>query len=123
MPGVLEKIKSAYILWHEYHSILPKTQRYSLGNRIDKLFIEVIEFLSYAAFLPPEKKLPYIEMASRKFDTLKILLMILWETKSLDNKKYIALSLPLNEVGKMLGGWKGQVASKENSPAQKAGEK
>lgn len=96
-------------MWHEYHAILPKTQRYSLGNKIDRLFVEVMELVSYAAFLPPEKKLIFIETASRKFDTLKILLMILWETKSLDNKKYIVLSIPLDEAGKMLGGWKGQV--------------
>ena len=48
-------------------------------------------------------------------DTLKILLMVLWETKSLDNKKYIALSNKIEETGKMLGGWRGQL-EKQNSP-------
>jgi hypothetical protein len=43
--------------------------------------------------------------------------MVLWETKSIDNKKYIALSLQLDEIGKMLGGWNGQL-SKQNSPAE-----
>jgi len=56
-------------------------------------------------------------------DTIKVLLEVLWETKSLDTKKYIALSEPLNEIGKMLGGWSGQLI-KQNSPSQnKAGEK
>ena len=126
---MLEKIKSAYKLWHEYHEKLPKTQKYSLGNKIDKLFIEIIEAASAAAFLSRGEKLPYIRIAIRKLDTLKILLMILWETRGLDDKKYIALSLPLNDTGKMLGGWNGQVAKyleenrdKENSPT-KAGEK
>jgi hypothetical protein len=45
---------------------------------------------------------------------LKIFLMILWETKSLDNKKYIALSEKLNEIGRNLGGWHGKLL-KENS--------
>lgn len=48
--------------------------------------------------------------------------MILWETKSLDDKKYIALSEQLHETGKMLGGWNGQL-TKQNSPAKPAGEK
>ncbi|MBI1755297.1 hypothetical protein HY250_01880 [Candidatus Azambacteria bacterium] len=47
--------------------------------------------------------------------------MVLWESKSLDNKKYIALSMKINEIGKMLGGWSGQL-TKQNSP-EKMGEK
>ncbi len=62
-----------------------------------------------------EEKLPYVRLAIRKVDTLKIFLMILWETKSLDNKKYIALSLKIDEIGRMLGGWNGQL-QKQNSP-------
>jgi hypothetical protein len=37
-----------------------------------------------------------VRLAIRKLDTLKVLLMLLWETKSLRDKKYIALSLPLD---------------------------
>ena len=48
--------------------------------------------------------------------------MVLWETKSLDNKKYAALSVKLDEVGKMLGGWSGQLQKAKKPPA-KAGEK
>jgi len=48
--------------------------------------------------------------------------MILWETKSLDNKKYIALSIKIEEIGRMLGGWNGQL-QKQNSPNKKSGEK
>ena len=103
---------------------MPKTQRYSLGNRIDKIFIELIEVTATASFLSKEEKLPYIRVAIRKLDLLKVLLLVTWETKSLDDKKYIALSLPLDEIGKMLGGWYGQTEkyiketlSKQNSPA------
>lgn len=77
--------------------------------------MEAIESISVASFLLREEKLPYVKVAIRKMDTSKILLMILWETKSLDNAKYIALSEPLDEIGKMLGGWLGQL-QKQNSP-------
>jgi hypothetical protein len=118
---VLEKIKSTYLLWDKYLQILPKVHRYSLGQKIDGLFIEIIEAIAIATFLQREEKIPYVRIAIRKLDTIKILLMILWETRSLDDKKYIALSAPLDEAGKMLGGWNGQL-TKQNSPA-KAGEK
>lgn len=68
-----------------------------------------MEAIASASFLPRNEKAPYVRAAIRKTDTLKILLMVLWETKSLDHKKYGALSLKIEEVGKMLGGWYGQL--------------
>ncbi|MDP3645912.1 MAG: four helix bundle protein [bacterium] len=74
-----------------------------------------MEAVSAAAFLGRDEKPPYVRLAARKIDTLKILLMILWETKSLDTKKYVALSEKMDEIGKMIGGWSGQL-KKQNSP-------
>lgn len=80
-----------------------------------------MEAISAAAFLSKEEKMPYVRLAIRKTDTLKLLLMILWETKSLDTKKYVVLSEKTDEVGKMLGGWNGQL--KKLNPANGRGEK
>ena len=114
---VLQKLKEAYLFWYQHYLIIPKIHKYSLGEKIDKLFVEAIEAIVTASFLGQSEKLSYVRLAIRKVDTLKIFLMILWETKSLDNKKYIALSLKLDEIGKMLGGWSGQII-KQNSPKQ-----
>lgn len=108
--------------WFSYYVNIPKIHRHSLGQKIDDLFIASIESTAQASFISRSEKQPYVRLAIRKIDTLKILLMVLWETKSLDNKKYIALSLKMDEIGKMLGGWNGQL-SKQNSPYTKQGEK
>jgi hypothetical protein len=80
------------------------------------MIVEIIEAIASASFLPREEKLPYIRLAIRKNDALKIFLMILWETKSLDNNKYIQLSEKVSEIGRMLGGWNGNISSfKQNS--------
>ena len=123
MP-LLQNVKDTYLLWYGYYQILPKTHRHSLGVRIDSLFVEIMEAVAVAGFLSREEKQPWVRLAIRKTDTLKVLLMVLWETKSLDNKKYIALSLEIEKFGRMLGGWNGQL--KQNSPARNnnlAGEK
>lgn len=106
---LLQKLKDCYLLWYDYYHILPKTHRHSLGIRIDILLIETIEAISAASFLRREEKQPYVRLAIRKVDTLKILLMILWETESLETKQYIALSVKIEEIGRMLGGWFGQL--------------
>lgn len=127
---VLQRVKNAYILWFGYYQMLPKLHRHTLGQRIDILFIEIIESIATASFLTRQDKQPYVRLAIRKTDALKILLMVLWETKSLDNKKYIALSEKMDEIGRMLGGWNGQLTKsldyawdKQNSPDAKSGEK
>ena len=61
-----------------------------------------------ASFVQKVDKVIYLRTAIRKLDTLRIMLMVLWETRSIDTKKYELLSVPLEEVGKMLGGWLGQ---------------
>jgi hypothetical protein len=116
---LLQCVKTVYILWYGYYQILPKLHRHSLGQKIDGMFVEIIEAISIASFLSKEEKQPWVRLAIRKMDTARILLMVLWETKSIDDKKYIALSEPINEIGKMLGGWNGQLT--KNSPC--SGEK
>ena len=110
------------MLWYGYYQILPKEHRHTLGGRADILFVEIIEAIASATFLSKTEKQPWVRLAIRKLDTLKVLLLILWETKSLDTKKYASLSLPLDEVGKMLGGWNGQL-TKQNSTPHERGEK
>jgi len=86
------------------------------------LFVEVIEAISIATFLSREEKQPWVRLAIRKIDTIKILLMVLWEAKSIDDKKYLAVSVKIEEIGRMLGGWGGQL-TKQNSPVIKTREK
>lgn len=113
MP-ILQKLKETYLAWYDFSIKIPKTHKYSLGQKIDSLFVESIEAIVTASFLQPTEKLPWVRLSIRKIDTLKIFLMILWETKSIDDKKYILLSEKLNGIGRMLGGWQNQIL-KQNS--------
>lgn len=96
---------SVYKLWHEFLPHFSKNSRYTLGQKIDSLFLEVIENIVKAGYSDKTEKLIFLKRASVKIDLLKFFLQIAWEIKSLDNKKYIRLSEKLDEVGRMLGGW------------------
>ena len=107
---ILQRIAAAYSLWHDYMKNLGKTSRYTLGEKIDDFFLEVIELVYIASFMPKERKLPYLEKAIVKLDLVKLFLQITWEIKSIDTKKYVTISEKLDEIGRMLGGWVRQVA-------------
>lgn len=97
---------------------MTKDSRYTLGVKIDNYLIEMIDSVYIATYLNGEKKLPYLQKAVSQLDLIKFFLQIGWEVKALDNKKYLALSEKLDQLGKMLGGWIRQIISKKN-PAQR----
>ncbi len=106
---VLQKITSAYKLWHEMLPHIPRLTRYSLGEKVNLLFIELIELTLIATYTGKDHKAAVVQKASVKLDTLKYFLQIAWELKAIDNKKFTTLSQPLSECGKMFGGWRKQL--------------
>ena len=111
---ILNKTSDAYKLWQTYVRNFPKDLRYTLGGKIDLLFIDIIESLFAASYLIREQKLPHLQRATLKLDLLKFFLQLSWECKALDSKKFSAISELTVEVGKMLGGWQKQVNAKVN---------
>jgi len=102
---ILQKLIVAYKLWHGYWSHFDKLTRYSLGSSIDRQFIETIRNIFIASHKTRDRKEIYLTKASNEFDLLKFFLQIAWEVRTLNDKKYIALSEHLTEIGRMLGGW------------------
>ena len=120
MP-VIVHVKDLYIEWSKLFLKFPKPLRYSIGIKIDTLFVETIESLSIAGFLQKSDKLPYIKKSITKIDVIKVFIHIAWEMNLLELNQYANTSEKLDTIGKMIGGWQGQI-EKQNSPA-KAGEK
>jgi len=109
---VIEHFAKVYTDWYQLRDHLPKKFNYTLGNKIDSLFIEILELLFIASYQNIESKLPTIETAIKKTDILKFLLRIAWDIRALDNKKYILFSEQTQELGRMVGGWKKQLLTK-----------
>ena len=81
----------------------PKTKRYTLGQKLDNVTIEILELL----FSVPNSsnKTVTLQQISVKLDLLKILLRLAKDSQAITDKKYLELQVILQEIGKMLGGW------------------
>lgn len=110
---ILQKAADAYKLWYGFLPHAPRLSRYTLGTKIDALFLETVELIVLASYASKDQKYPLIVRASGKLDLVKFFLQLAWELKMMDNKTYLAISSPVIEVGKMLGGWQRQLATKE----------
>ncbi len=117
-PVVLVKTKAAYNLWFQALADFPKTHHYNLGGRIEGYFLALLENIFIAAYLSGEKKSAQLSIAISKLDILKFLLQLAWENKCLSNVRYSALSENLDEVGRVLGGWKRGLENK-TPPAER----
>jgi len=110
-------LKELYISWHSKFYKFPKTSKFSIGTKIDSLFVYSIEQVSLANITYNIEKLGHIKIALSSIDTLKVFLQIAWELGLVETKHYSELSEKIDVVGKMLGGWYGQTL-KQNSPAK-----
>ena len=111
---ILQKLIATYEVWQEFLRNFPKDLRYTLGAKIDVLHIETTEAIFMASCVVLDQKLPFIQKASIKLDLLKFFLQVAWESKGLDNKRYITLSEHFAEIGKQLGGWQKDTLKKIN---------
>jgi hypothetical protein len=85
---------------------ITKAARYTIGARIENKFLYLLELLYLAYFTEKEKKGQKLLECIVILDTLKFLVQIAWEAKLISPKQYEDVALKLDEVGKMLGGWK-----------------
>ncbi|MBU3901275.1 four helix bundle protein [Patescibacteria group bacterium] len=105
-PIVIGKEKEAYQSWQALHRNFPRTERFSLGQKISQTFIEVLELTFTASYLSPEQKIILLTKASSRLDVLKFFVQLAWESKLMPTEKYLELSKKLEEIGRMLGGWR-----------------
>ena len=103
--SIIQKSYNLYKLTYDYAKKFPKSDKYSLGEKIKNLLLEILELLIEAETAKRDWKQPVLEKASRKLNLLKILLRLANDIKILDDKKYLTAQDQVQEIGRMLGGW------------------
>ena len=114
-------LKEAYGIRQQYLTDFPKANRFTLGSKIDDIFLAAIEYCFLASYSTGSDKLAFVDRGISRVDLLKLLLQLAWDIKALDDKKYAHLSAHLAEAGRMLGGWRRQISSK--TPVREGREK
>jgi 23S rRNA-intervening sequence protein len=102
---IFKKSYELYKLFYSYRNVISKTDRYSIWQRCDTLLLEVLENIMMAGQISKPSKLAILENASMKLNFLRVFIRLMYETKSIDSKKYIAIQEAIDEIGRMLGGW------------------
>jgi len=104
--SILSRIKEGYLVWMDLVPHIAKGARYTLGARIENKFLDLLELSYIAYFSEKERKAGKITECILITDTLKFLISIAWEGKVISNKQCEDVAIKLEEIGKMLGGWR-----------------
>jgi len=81
----------------------PKTKRYTLGQKLDNITLDILELLFSVPTSPDKVKV--LQTISTKVDLIKVLLRLSKDSQAMKNNKYLELESTLAEIGRMLGGW------------------
>ena len=96
---------------------IPRGARYTLGSRIENKFLDLPEITYIAYFTEKNKKSEKLSECIPVLDVLKFLVSVAWEGKLISNRQCEDVSVKLDEIGKMFGGWKKNLSDK--TPANK----
>jgi hypothetical protein len=85
---------------------IAKGPRYTLGARIENKLLDLLELSYVAYFAEKEKKAEKITECILITDGLKFLVSVAWEGKIISDKQCEGIAMKLEEIGRMLGGWR-----------------
>ena len=102
----LNRIKEGYLIWLNTLSHIPKSSRYTIGARVENIFLDLLELSYTTYFNQKEEKFHNLSICISKLDILKFFVSIMWEAKLISHKQYEDIAVRLDEIGKMLWGWK-----------------
>ena len=101
------------MLWMNVSLHMAKGSRYTIGTRIENKFLDLLELSYIAYFTARENKPAKISECILILDTLKFLVSVAWEGKTISHKQCEDIAKNLDEVGKMFGGWKNSLKNPE----------
>ncbi len=94
---------------------LPRVHRFTVGERLESLQMDVLECLLHARF--ERSKSEWLNRANIKLDLCRMLVRALCDSKQISPGLYEAWILELDGVGRQVGGWIRQTGARPSPPA------
>jgi hypothetical protein len=102
---IFKKSYDLYKIFHEYHRLIPKKDRFTTFERAENTLLDVMTDIFRASVQSKKEKLPTLERVSVNLNLFRVFIRLMKDTKGIDNKKYTVVQSEVDEIGRMLGGW------------------
>lgn len=113
---VIERAKEVYRAWIPMRRDMPREERFGIGSKIDFLFLETFEILRRATYANEKIKIDLLQRAIENIDSIRFFVQLAWELSLLTNTRYGTLGEGVENIGRMVGGWRKGLLSKTPAP-------
>ena len=84
---------------------LPRSQRFTFGERVDRLTLDCLERALEAIYSPPEKKAAPLREINLSLEKLRVFWRLICERGWISAQQLLFVTQKLDEIGRMIGGW------------------
>lgn len=84
---------------------LPRSQKFTLGDRIQNHLSDLLEFLIRAYYSPSSEKRPILNQINIHLEILRYYFRLGYERGHYNSLKYQELAEKTDEIGRITGGW------------------
>lgn len=91
---------------------LPRSHRFTFGERVDRLTLDCLELIIEAIYAPPEKKAAPLRRVNLNLEKLRVFWRLIHDRHWISQQQLLFAAQRLDEIGRMAGGWLKQVERK-----------
>lgn len=102
---IYQKSYEFYKTLHSYQNTIPKSERFTIWQKCQNTCLDILEGLLLTAQMNWENRVSALYKVSLKVDIIRTFIRLSFDTKAIDQKKYLTLQKQVDEIGKMLWGW------------------
>jgi hypothetical protein len=100
---------------HERTARFPRNFRFGLGDHLQQESLTLLSALVTASFT--RDRAAALRAASLALTRLRVLVRLARDLQCLSTRQYLYIMEPMEEVGRMVGGWSRHAASPAGEPA------
>ena len=102
---IIQKVYDLLKTTIPFLNTLPRSQKFTLGDKIQTHLSELLELLIRAYYAPPVQKREKLNQVNITLEILRHYFRLCFDLNYIPFKKYEGFAQQLNEIGRMVGGW------------------
>ena len=110
--------KKIYKIWLPIYHNFPKVEKFGIGQKIDHLFLNLLEILRLGTYSPQNEKIILLRKSLKMIDSLRFFLQLSWEANLMSIKQFGIIGAEIEKLGKLVGSIKKNLEKKTSAETE-----